>query len=156
MDSLIEMRRSPNCEFSASCDPIITGESEGWLLPGNLTMLQTLLGTPWDIDYDGAILVIEEVGEAPYRVHRALTQLYLAGKLRKLGGVVFGRFSKCEAEHGPKIEEVLADCAEQYFGHVPVFMNLSFGHNGTNIPIPIGCRAKMHHGVLTLVESPVA
>lgn len=129
----------------------------GRLLGGNLTMLLTLLGTPWDVDYRDAILVLEDVGESPFRIHRAFTQLKLAGKLDQLSGLVLGRFAKCEAPHGPTVNEVFELVARDLLSHTryPVLSGLEFGHWGKNAPLPLGCVAEIRGESLHLLESPV-
>src|SRR5258706_161391 len=65
------------------------------LLGGNLTVLTTIIGSPFLPAWDGAILFCEDVGEEYYRVDRMLTQLKLAGVLAKIAGFVFGTCSEC-------------------------------------------------------------
>ncbi len=74
---------------------ITGGRAAGKLLGGNLTILSTLMGTPWMPDMSGAILFAEDVREAPYRIDRMFQQLRLAGVLESLGGVVFGQCTRC-------------------------------------------------------------
>jgi muramoyltetrapeptide carboxypeptidase len=116
-------------------------EGSGWLLAGNLTMLCSMLGTPWDISWDGAILVVEEVGEAAYRIYRSFTQLKLAGKLQQLRGVVFGRLSGLgqSVEYAALIERLTNDVLSDF--SYPVLYDVSVGHNGLNLPVPVGVNA---------------
>jgi muramoyltetrapeptide carboxypeptidase len=72
------------------------GKARGRLTGGNLTLIAALEGTPYSLDMDGAILLIEDVGEAPYRVDRMLQQLKSAGKLTKIRGAVVGQFTESE------------------------------------------------------------
>jgi muramoyltetrapeptide carboxypeptidase len=72
------------------------GKARGRLTGGNLTLIAALEGTPYALDMDGAILLIEDVGEAPYRVDRMLQQLKSAGKLSKIRGAVVGQFTESE------------------------------------------------------------
>jgi muramoyltetrapeptide carboxypeptidase len=72
------------------------GVAEGQLLVANLTVATHLLGTPHLPDLDGAILILEDVGEAPYRIDRMLTHWRLSGALRRLGGIGFGGFTDCD------------------------------------------------------------
>ena len=143
-----------------SCAPLgrdSDSSAAGPAIPGNLTMFQTLLGTPWDIPFDGAVVVLEEVGEQPYRVHRALTQLSLAGKFERAAGVVFGRFSKCDSQHGPALDDVLLRSSRDLIPpHVPVFSGLPFGHNGANRAVPFGTPVRIQNGKFEIVDSPVS
>src|SRR3546814_1009639 len=74
-----------------------SGKAVGRLLGGNLTVLAALVGTPYLPDFDGAILFLEDVDEAEYRIDRMLTQLALSGVLRRVAGVVFGQCINCSA-----------------------------------------------------------
>jgi len=134
-------------------DSVIEGEAEGKLIAGNLSIFQTLLGTNWDPDFSDSILLIEDVGEAPYRIHRILTHLTQAGKFSGIRGLVYGRFSKCVAEHGPDVAEVM----EEIFSPlgIPLARTNCFGHNGLNMALPLGCQARLAGETLELLESPV-
>ena len=144
-----------------SCRPLDDGISRpdkaaGPVVAGNLTMLQTLLGTSYDLPFDGAVVVLEEIGEQPYRIHRALTQLAFAGKFEKAAAVVFGRLSGCEGKHGPSAAEVLRICSAALIpASVPVFSGLEFGHNGANRALPFGGGVTIENGILRIEESPV-
>jgi len=162
VDSLLSLLSDPHFTPKYSCEILRDGVGEGRVLAGNLTMLLTLLGTPWDVNYDGSILVVEDVNEAPYRIHRALTQLRLAGKLKALSGIVFGRFSGGELssskeKSGPTVGEMLKKSVNDIFEgtNYPILAGLEFGHCGTNISLPLGCAAKIAGGVLQVTESPV-
>ena len=157
VDALLGLLSDPACRIEQSCKVLRSGAAEGPILAGNLTMLVTLLGTPWDVSYEGALLVIEDVGEAPYRIHRAMTQLRLAGKLRVLSGLVFGRFARCSAAQGPSVEEVFEMVVRDMLdgAEYPVFAGLESGHYGKNIPLSIGCMARMEEGIFKCSESPL-
>ncbi len=101
--------------------PLATGEAEGVLLGGNLALVTALLGTPYLPDLTGAILFVEDVGEAPYRIDGMLARLRLAGVLEQLGGLVFGMFTGAEvAPDRPTftVDEVLAHYAPLVGGPV--------------------------------------
>src|SRR5271167_3818570 len=76
--------------------PLVAGVAEGPLLGGNLTVLTSLLGTPWLPDMRGAVLLLEDDGEQPYRLDRLWTHLRNAGVLAGLAGIALGDFSNCE------------------------------------------------------------
>jgi len=120
-------------------------------------MFTSVLGTPWDLNFDGLILVLEEVAEAPYKIQRMLTQLKLAGKFDRLAGLVFGRFARCTAQHGPQVGEVIKSFVSDTLSGLsfPVVMGFPFGHWGENQPVPVGCRAVLQDGVFSLLEPPV-
>ena len=156
--ALLQMLSGVSQTRNYSCKTLRSGSASGPLLPANLSMLCALIGTPWEVKLDGHILVIEDINEPPYRIHRMLLQLKLAGKLRRLKGVVFGRFSGAEAVWGPRLENYLSTICETIFDKTkfPVCCGLQFGHAGTNLPVPVGCMASLTRGKLTLLESPIA
>jgi len=120
------------------------GRAEGVLLGGNLTMLASLLGTPYLPDLHGAILYLEEVGEPPYRVDRLLAQLRLAGVLENLGGLVLGGFTGCEPpQDRPSLplDAVLADYTAGL--PFPVARGLVYGHFRRKSTLPFGVRARL-------------
>ncbi|WP_371381385.1 LD-carboxypeptidase [Sporomusa aerivorans] len=129
---------SPAAEF------ISPGTANGCLTGGNLTLLAATLGTPYEIDTCGKILCLEEVGEAPYRIDRLLTQLLLAGKLQAAAGIVFDVCADCDAEAKPPsftVEEVLRDRLGGL--NKPVLINLHFGHTAEKATLPFGVMATL-------------
>jgi muramoyltetrapeptide carboxypeptidase len=97
-DSLIRLLSDPDCRFQAQGHVVREGQGSGRIIASNLTILTSLLGTKWEVDTTGAVLVLEEVGSRPFQVHRSLLQLQLAGKLDGLAALVFGRFSRCQSD----------------------------------------------------------
>lgn len=142
-----------------TCPPLLgrsvrTGVASGPLVVTNLTVATHLIGTPWFPDLRGSILVLEDVGEAPYRVDRMLTQWRSSGVLRGLAGVATGRFSwKGEVEPGDFsmdgiLEERLADLG------VPLVMDLPLGHGLPNMALPLGVEATLNANQGTLKLPP--
>jgi muramoyltetrapeptide carboxypeptidase len=130
--------------FSADATPMCTGTATGPLLGGNLSVLTRLLGTPYAPDWSGAILVLEDVAEAPYRIDRMLAHLQHNGVLDEIGGAVLGNFSTGDpASHQPTLtlETVFAD----YFAErpYPVATHLSYGHLLPRHTLPIGVPAQL-------------
>lgn len=118
------------------------GKATGVLLPANLTLATNFIGTPICPDLDNVILAIEDVGEAPYRVDRMLTHWRWSGHLQNLKGIAIGRFSQSEVSTPSfKMEEVWRDRLSDL--GIPIVMNLPFGHDGENVPLPVGCNAKI-------------
>lgn len=130
---------------------LVPGKAEGRLVGGNLSVLCSLMGTPYEIDSSGKILFLEDVDEEPYRVDRMLNQLYLSGKLGKAAGLIFGDFTesragqaKAEAEAafaGAEIFEVLAEYAAR--SGRPCVAGLPCGHGAHKLTLPIGARARI-------------
>ena len=129
------------------------GIISGKLLPANLTVATHLLGTPMQPELDGVILAIEDVGEAPYRIDRMLTQWRMSGALSKIAGVAVGSFTKCDVpENIPSfsVDEVLRDRLGDL--GIPVVSVLSFGHQAPNAALPVGLMATLDadEGVLSV------
>jgi muramoyltetrapeptide carboxypeptidase len=135
------------------------GVAEGRLAGGNLSLLQCLIGTPFFPDLDGALLVLEDVNEALYRIDRMLAHLRAAGALARLRGVLVGRFNGLAREITDGsfgLDKVL----EHYFAPlgIPVLAGLPIGHIDDQWTIPLGVRARMdaEAGTLELLEPAVA
>lgn len=130
------------------------GKTTGLLLPANLTVATHLIGTPLQPDLsNGIILALEDVGEAPYRIDRMLTQWRLSGLLAQVKGIALGRFSQCEpAPNIPSftVEQVLRDRLGDL--GIPIVAELPFGHDGANAVLPVGVRAGLDgdQGILTI------
>ena len=136
------------------------GRASGPLLGGNLTVLSSLVGTPYLPSFDGAILFIEDTDEAQYRIDRMLTQLALAGILRRVAGVVFGQCTDCVARNSSSIggftlSEVLAQHLTPL--GVPAFQGALFGHVADQFSIPVGVRAEIDAaaGTIRMLEPVV-
>ena len=134
------------------------GRGEGPLVGGNLEMITRLVGTPFALPLDGAVLFLEDVGERPYRIDRQLTQLRLAGALDRLAGVVLGDFVGCVEKDGsgPDAEAVLAERLGAR--GIPVLAGAPIGHGERNRALPHGARARVDAaaGTLEFLEGAVA
>ncbi len=117
------------------------GGATGVLLGGNLSLLASAAGTPDFPDLTGAILLLEEVGEAPYRVDRLLTQLRRTGALGGLAGVALGQFTDCVDGWPRTVEEVIADRLGDL--GVPVLGGLPIGHGPGHLSVPLGVPATL-------------
>lgn len=132
------------------------GTAEGRLIPANLTLLATLCGTPYMPDMNGAILLIEEIGEEAYRVDRLLSQLWNSGMLGQLAGLAFGAFTGTEHKRisvDPlPMEEVFAEYIRR--ANVPTVSGIPYGHIGRKLTLPVGVTARIDGsaGTLTITE----
>jgi muramoyltetrapeptide carboxypeptidase len=120
------------------------GEAAGPVVGGTLTQLAATMGTPWAFEPPpGAILFLEDVGERPYRLDRLVTQLKLAGVLRRVAGVMLGTFPGCDEPGGvPTAREVLATLFADFTG--PVVAGLPVGHvDGPSLTLPLGVSARI-------------
>ena len=137
--------------------PIVRGRAEGRLIGGNLTLLAHLVGTPYEPNYQDAILVLEDVYEAPYSIDRMLTHLWLAGRLQRCAGIVLGKFTEAETDGNTfSVERVLRDRFEPL--GLPTLRGLMIGHVDDQTVVPIGARARLDvdAGTLTLLEPAVS
>jgi muramoyltetrapeptide carboxypeptidase len=136
---------------------LVPGRAAGRLTGGNLALVAASLGTPWEIDTRGAILLLEEVGEPPYRIDRLLQQLGAAKKFAGLVGIGLGALEGCTDERYPDPD---ASCVvEEVAGTlgIPVVVDLPFGHVKRNLAWPLGARATIDgaRGELAILERGV-
>lgn len=139
------------------------GRGTGPLVGGNLSLIVTMLGTPYEIDLRGKVLFLEEVGEEPYRVDRMLTHLWLTGRLQKLAGLVIGKFTKCEPK---KIdpEYPTSFTVDEIFQQriaplgIPAIAGVMIGHIKNKLTMPIGARATVdaENKTLTIIDAAVS
>lgn len=133
------------------------GVAEGRLIGGNLSLVAALAGTPFAADFRGRLLFLEEVGEAPYRVDRMLTQLDQAIGLQRAAGALLGVFQKSGTDKDPSLS--LNDVLAAHFadGPKPAVYGWSFGHIPQQFTLPVGVRARMdtEARTLTLLEPAV-
>ena len=138
---------------------IRAGRARGRLVGGNLSVLTALVGTPWLPDFAGAILFLEDTGEAEYRIDRMLSQLALAGILGKVAGVAFGHCTRCTSEVPDYIGFTVPQLLRDYLAPlgVPVFAGANIGHIANQLSIPVGVEAEIDAGagVIRILE-PVA
>jgi len=131
-------------ETSLGGTALVPGQAEGRLLGGCLTLLQTTLGTPWELDTDGAILVIEDRAMRPYQVDRALMHLKQAGKLRRLQGIVLGEFPDSDppAKNSPSVLDTCQRILRPL--GIPVVFGAAVGHTKRPLlTVPLGVRARL-------------
>ena len=135
------------------------GKARGRLIGGNLSVLHALMGTPYEIETDGKILFLEDVGEAPYRVDRMLSTLRLAGKFNRVAGVILGAFTAREEEAAWDDDATIDDVLRDYFAHlgVPVLAHFPVGHVRDNATLPIGALVELDASrqSLRVLENPV-
>lgn len=145
-----------NAEFPLRT--VAPGVARGRLVGGNLTLIAHTMGTPYEIDTAGRILLLEDTGEAPYRIDRMLVQLRLAGKLQSVAGIVFGSCTDCGPSRSSfEISLSLSDVLQELLGTLgkPVLAGILFGHTKEKAIIPIGVEAELDAGAkrLTIVEA---
>ena len=124
------------------------GAACGQLIGGNLALLCTLIGTPWQPSFKGRILFLEDVGESPYRFDRMLTHLLNAGLLQQLSGIAIGLNADCEdpkaataKEYRQTLDDVLRERLLPL--KIPVVSGLPFGHVPQNATLPVGIKVML-------------
>lgn len=133
---------------------LVGGQATGRIIGGSLTLLAASIGSPWELDTRGAILLIEDVSERPYRIDRMLQQLRAAGKFEKLAAVGIGIFESCLDERYPQpdVDSVIENALRPL--GIPIVRDLPFGHVKANYAWPVGGRATIDgtSGELQLLE----
>jgi len=135
------------------------GRAQGRLLGGNLSLVVSNLGTRFSPDYDGAILVLEDVHEDFHRIDRMFTQLRNAGILDQISGLVLGLFTHCRPSDaaGPHLK--LAEIFDEVFSWVtvPSVEGFQYGHVARKLTLPFGLHARLdaNSGTLSVLESSV-
>ena len=114
------------------------GNARGVLKGGNLATLTALIGTEWDMDAAGAVLFLEDVGEKLYRVDRYLTQWILAGKFRRVKGLILGDF------HGLRNKEIYRVLSTQMKIDFPVVHSPYIGHGKNKMTLPVGAAVELN------------
>ncbi len=156
----IELPPENLTELDSAYAPLVinNGIATGRLIGGNLTLVSSLMGTPYQLNMKGKLIFLEDIGEKPYRLDRMLTQLLISGELQKAAGIILGVFIDCEAgknDNSLSLREMFKD----RLGHldIPVIYGLSFGHISNNFTIPMGINARLNTNdkSLTLLENAV-
>jgi muramoyltetrapeptide carboxypeptidase len=139
--------------------PLVSGEAQGVLYGGCLSILVAALGTPYDIHTEGTILFMEDIAAKPFQIDRMLMQLKLAGKLKSVCGIIFGEMLDCQ-QSSPQ-DYTLEEVVMRVVGDlgIPVAFGLRSGHvSHANITLPIGVKARLEVGSdvrLTILEPAV-
>jgi len=145
---------------SLKVQTMVPGIASGKLVGGNLSLICSTMGSVYEAKTMGSILFIEDVGEAPYRIDRYLSELKLAGKLDRVNGIIIGRFSRRETEAPDRSTDFqMHQVFQQYFSKmkVPVIFNFPSGHGSKNVSLPLGCIVEINTDDETfkVLESPI-
>jgi muramoyltetrapeptide carboxypeptidase len=139
---------------------ITPGTARGRLLGGNLTVLTTILGSPYVPDFENVILFTEDTHEEPYSIDRMLTQLKLAGILGKLKGFVFGGCAECTVSEGNygalTLEEIFNDHIKPL--GIPAWFGAMIGHQQPQWTLAEGIQVEIDSvaGTIATLESPLS
>jgi muramoyltetrapeptide carboxypeptidase len=131
---------------------LVPGVAEGELVGGTLSLVDTLLGTPFEIDTRGKILLLEDINEEPPRVDRFLTHLRNAGKLKDCAGIWLGNFNRCVPRtlwplwqgYNLTLEELIDELIVPL--GIPAMHGLRVGHGHEMVTVPLGVRARLDAG----------
>jgi muramoyltetrapeptide carboxypeptidase len=140
-------REEEPCGAAPQAQTLVSGRARGMLVGGNLALLSALHGTPYQPPYGGAILVFEDVNEAPYRIERMLLQLRLSGVLQRCAGIAFGSFTNTGQTQDSSlggsrsVDEVLREAAE--LAGVPALCGIPIGHIDNQWSLPFGSEVEL-------------
>jgi len=147
--AVVEQRDS--CGRAPEGRTLRAGRARGRLAGGNLALVTSLMGTPWSVDFEGAILILEDIDEAVYRVDRMMRQLLLSGALRSCAAIVAGDFRLPEnavTTDDRTIDDVIAEAADE--AGIPCLAGAPIGHIPEQWTIPLGAVAEVDADAMTL------
>ncbi len=141
-------------------ESLVSGEAEGRVLGGCMTLVETTLGTSWELETRGSILLLEDRGMKPWQVDRALMHLKQAGKFEGVRGIILGEFPEC----GPLMtgSPTVRDVCSRILGTlgVPIVYGAAVGHTPRPmLTVPLGVKARLKsqgEGELEIIEPAVA
>ncbi|GBD89758.1 putative murein peptide carboxypeptidase [bacterium BMS3Abin04] len=135
------------------------GRGEGKIIGGNLAAFDSLLGTDFVPAMKGATLLLEEIGEQPYKIDRMFNHLRLAKVFEHISGIILGRFIDCKETDEDKKSQTLNDVILDYFEdlNIPVIYNVQHGHTKQIMTIPFGvnCKVNASRGFIEIPGSGV-
>ncbi len=133
---------------------LAAGKAKGPLMGGNLSVICSLLGTPYLPSFKGSVFFMEDRGEQPYRVDRMLTQLLMSGKIDDISCLLLGEFRECGED------EAIADLMKERLAGlgIPVIKGLPVGHGANNLALPIGVNVEIDSSsmALSFIQKPVS
>ena len=135
------------------------GIAEGVLIPSCFSVLHGMLGSPYMPDFKGAILVLEDIDEEPYRLDRYLASLKHSGVLSSISGLIFGQLIDCESKDVSKPSLTVNEVINDYINNldIPVISNFAYGHGAVKLTLPIGVKARIDtsQNSISIIEKTV-
>lgn len=129
---------------------------KGKLVGGNLSIICSTIGTPYEINFKNSIILIEEINENPYVIDRLLSQMIYSNKFKDCKGIILGHFTDCTLDDYSKsftLDDIIAQKLLPL--NIPIIKNFPCGHSYPNITLPIGCNLyyDSKNSLLTMVEN---
>lgn len=148
---MFEPKEFAYTEEISPLETVVEGVADGPIVGGNLMLLVSSLGTPYEIDTKGKLLLIEDIHEEPRAIDRMLNQLYMSGKLTDANGIVIGDFCECERKSGQSLS--LAKVISHYvtMAGKPALKGFLIGHCNPNILVPLGVPAILNTFTKSLI-----
>ncbi|QVY61878.1 S66 peptidase family protein [Cytobacillus gottheilii] len=131
-------------EHLSKLETIVSGTAEGELIGGNLCLITSTLGTAFELDTKGKLLLLEDIHEEPRNVDRMLNQLQMAGKLEDAAGFIIGDFNDCEPKRDASLS--LDEVIDYYIQKTkkPAVKGFKIGHCSPHFSVPLGVKAVLH------------
>ena len=143
--NLLEEVNNSNLEKKLEFKAGLNNPVEGIIVGGNLSLVASMMGTPYEIDTKDKILLLEDVTEEPYSIDRYLATLKIAGKLNDAKAIIFGYFTNCDKADPNDDTQTYMDVLYEYTKDLacPVIYNFPTGHDRPFVNVPIGLKAKV-------------
>ena len=121
------------------------GTTSGRLIGGNLSVLSSMIGTPYLPSFRGSLLFAEDINEPAYRIDRMLSHLFNAGLIQKCRGIMFGQFCRnpSDVNHDYRFDKMFTYYANRMAEGTPVMTGLSYGHIQELMTIPVGAKCRL-------------
>jgi muramoyltetrapeptide carboxypeptidase len=154
---LVGPGKPPQFLSSAPLKAVRPGIAEGPLFAGCLSLIVTLLGTPYLPNLKGAILLMEDIGEKPYHIDRMLAHLKNAGIFDRIGAMIMGRMTNCWPKARKPDYLTLAEILLEMTASrpMPIYMEMPYGHHPERLTLPIGVKVRISPEGLELLEDPL-
>lgn len=147
--SLLQSLQPAGLVPGRAAETLVPGTAEGQLCGGCMSLVAATLGTPYQIETAGKLLLLEDVGEAPHRIERFLVQLAEAGLLTAASGFVIGQATDADDSKTLPMRQIWSDLLAPY--GKPTVLGFPFGHVPNNYALPLGVRARLDAGAKTLI-----
>lgn len=140
LDSVSGRIKSYNLNHFTNIEILNAKNFCGTLSGGNLSIICSSLGTPYEVKFNNRILLLEDIGEEPYAIDRMLSQLILSKKLSSCSGIILGHFTDCKSknDYSFTIRDLIKEKLEPL--KIPIICNFPSGHSYPNITLPIGAK----------------